>query len=88
MNRSYSATAVAQPRNGDRPFGESLNPTAGACDGHLFHIIEGKDGKENFWLKIGAGWKHKDGGGISLEYEVFSTKTGRVTLRRMKDEEG
>ena len=20
----------------------------------LFHVIEGKDGKDNFWLKIGA----------------------------------
>jgi hypothetical protein len=54
----------------------------------LFHVIEGKDGKENFWLKIGAGWEHKDGDGISLDFEVFPTKTGRVTLRRMKDDEG
>lgn len=54
----------------------------------LFHVIEGKDGKDNFWLKIGAGWEHKDGGGISLDFEVFPTKTGRVTLRRMKDDEG
>jgi hypothetical protein len=54
----------------------------------LFHVIEGKDGKDNFWLKIGAGWEHKDGDGISLDFEVFPTKTGRVTLRRMKDKEG
>ena len=54
----------------------------------LFHVIEGKDGKDNFWLKIGAGWEHKDGDGISLHFEVFPTKTGRVTLRRMKDDEG
>ena len=54
----------------------------------LFHVIEGKDGKDNFWLKIGAGWEHKDGDGISLDFEVFPTKTGRVTLRRMKDDEG
>ena len=26
----------------------------------LFHVIEGKDGKDNFWLKIGAGWEHKE----------------------------
>jgi hypothetical protein len=32
----------------------------------LFHVIESKDGKDNFWLKIGAGWEHKDGDGISL----------------------
>ena len=54
----------------------------------LFHVIEGKDGKDNFWLKIGAGWEHKDGDGISLDFEVFPTKTGRVKLRRMKDDEG
>jgi hypothetical protein len=41
----------------------------------LFHVIEGKDGKDNFWLKIGAGWEHKDGDGISLDFEVFPTKT-------------
>ena len=51
----------------------------------LFHFIEGKDGNDNFWLKIGA--EHKDGDGISLDFEVFPTKTGRVTLRRMKDDE-
>ena len=50
----------------------------------LFHVIEGKDGKDNFWLKIGAGWEHKDGDGISLDFEVFPTKTGRVTLRRRR----
>ena len=40
----------------------------------LFHVIEGKDGKDNFWLKIGAGWEHKDGDGISLDFEVSRPK--------------
>ena len=57
----------------------------------VFHIIEGKDGKDNFWLKIGAGWEHKDGDGISLDFEVFPDQNrkghtpedeGRRRLRR------
>ena len=46
----------------------------------IFHVIEGKDGKDNFWLKIGAGWQHKDGDGISLDFEAFPTKTGWTPL--------
>jgi hypothetical protein len=36
-------------------------------------------------MKIGAGWIHKDSEGISLDFEVFPTKTGRVTLRKVKE---
>ena len=57
----------------------------------LFHVIEGKDGKDNFWLKIGAGWEHKDGDGISPRLRGFPKKNrkghtpedeGRRRLRR------
>ena len=54
----------------------------------IFHVIEGKDGGDSFWMKIGAGWGHKDGDGISLDFETFPTKTGRVTVRRIKEGEG
>ena len=37
----------------------------------LFHVIEGKDGKDNFWLKIGA-----DG---SIKMATASASTSRFS---------
>ena len=54
----------------------------------IFHVIEGKDGSDSFWMKIGAGWAHKDGDGISLDFEAFPAKTARVTIRKNKEGEG
>ena len=52
----------------------------------VYHVIDTADGK-GYWLKIGAGWENRDGEGISLDFEVFPTKTGRVTVRRLKEDE-
>jgi hypothetical protein len=74
------ATEVAIRRPGSERTTTMSKPTH-----MIYHVIDAGDGREGFWMKIGAGWMHKDGEGIGLDFEVFPTKTGRVTLRKVKE---
>ena len=59
---------------------ESKRPT------HALYVVEG-EGDKTYWNKIGAAWMHKDQMGANLEFTSFPL-TGRVVLRKMKDQDG
>ncbi len=38
-------------------------------------------GDNNFWIKVGAAWPHRDGKGLSLQLDVIPMN-GRIVLRQ------
>jgi hypothetical protein len=48
---------------------------------------EGGNGKEAFWLPIGAAWPHKDGKGFNLQLSALPANGGRIVLREVVGEE-
>jgi hypothetical protein len=48
---------------------------------------EGPNGKEAFWLRIGAAWAHKDGKGFNLQLSALPANGGRIVLREFADDE-
>ena len=49
---------------------------------HVYFVIEGKDRGRGIWQKIGVGWPHEDGKGLSLDLELVPIKgNGRIVVR-------
>ncbi|MBX3027863.1 hypothetical protein KF840_23460 [bacterium] len=49
-----------------------------------YHVRDGEDGKEGFWTRIGAAWKHKDSEGYTLQLDLVPVASGRISLRTPK----
>ena len=41
-----------------------------------WHIAE--RGEKNFWTRIGAVWGHEDGGGLTLQLDLYPATGGRI----------
>ena len=53
-----------------------------------FHVVEGVNGKENRWNRIGAFWPHQNGDGGTLVLEYIPVNfDGRIVLRAPKPTE-
>ena len=48
--------------------------------------VDEREGKDPFWLKIGAAFEHKDGKGYNLVLQALPID-GRVVLREYKEPE-
>lgn len=48
---------------------------------------EGANGKEAYWLPIGAAWPHKDRKGFNLQLSALPASGGRIVLREVAGEE-
>ncbi|WP_156842855.1 hypothetical protein [Novosphingobium aquimarinum] len=42
-------------------------------------------GEKNFWTRVGASWKHKDGKGVTLQLESLPIG-GRIVLREPSED--
>ena len=49
-------------------------------------VVEEREGKDSFWLKIGAAFHHKDGKGYNLVLQALPLD-GRLVLREYKEPE-
>ena len=47
---------------------------------HIAYQVQDREGKKPFWQKIGGGWAHSDGRGITLQLAAMPLD-GRITLR-------
>ncbi|MBL1422603.1 MAG: hypothetical protein COC24_019020 [Alphaproteobacteria bacterium] len=52
----------------------------------VFHVVG--DGEKARWTKIGVGWSHKDGDGMSLAVNYVPLHEGRTLVRKVKAKEG
>jgi hypothetical protein len=56
-----------------------------------FTVIERGDGKEAFWLPIGAAFRHQSGDGLNVILQALPVGNGdgtcKIVLRRPKDED-
>lgn len=53
-------------------------------------VVEEQEGKDPFWLKVGAAWAHKDGKGYNLELQAMPPSQDgkfRIVLREWKEPE-
>lgn len=53
---------------------------------NAYTVQDRGEGKDPFWLKIGAAFAHKDGKGFNLELQAMSLD-GRIVLREWKEPE-
>jgi hypothetical protein len=42
-------------------------------------------GKNAYWTRIGAAWRHEKGEGLTLQLDLLPVNGGRVILRAPKD---
>ena len=54
-------------------------------DFNVYTVVE-QEGKDPFWLKIGAAWANKDGKGYSITLQALPLD-GRLVLREWKEPE-
>jgi len=45
-----------------------------------YHVAERGEDK-SFWTRIGAGWEHEDGKGLTLQLDLVPVNGGRIVLR-------
>ena len=60
-------------------------PKAKLPDFHVY-IVEAREGKDPFWVKVGAAWANKDDKGYSVEF-VTPSGPARLVLREPKEPE-
>lgn len=53
---------------------------------NAYTVQDRGEGREAFWLKIGAAFEHKDGKGLNLELQALPLD-GRIVLREWKEPE-
>lgn len=53
---------------------------------NAYTVQDRGEGREPFWLKIGAAFEHKDGKGLNLELQALPLD-GRIVLREWKEPE-
>jgi hypothetical protein len=70
-------TAMAKTRETEQP---ATKPA------YSVFIVEEREGKDSFWLKIGAAFHHKDGKGLNLVLQALPLD-GRLVLREYKEPE-
>lgn len=49
-------------------------------------VVDEQEGKEPFWLKVGAAFEHKDGKGLNLVLQALPV-SNRLVLREYKEPE-
>jgi hypothetical protein len=49
------------------------------------YIVDKREGKDPFWIKVGAAWANKDEKGFSVEF-VTPVGLARLVLREPKEE--
>lgn len=57
---------------------ESKQPT------HVLWLVS--EGDRPRWTKIGAGWRHRDGKGLTLTADMFPL-TGRIVVREINSDQ-
>ena len=53
---------------------------------NVYTVEDRGEGKDPFWLKIGAAFTHKDGNGFNVQLQALPTD-GRLVLREWKEPE-
>lgn len=52
---------------------------------HILYHVREDDSDKGYWQKIGAGWQHDDGEGVSLQLDYIPVNSGgRLVLRTNK----
>jgi len=49
-----------------------------------YHVTE--RGEKSFWTRIGAGWDHEDGKGLTVNLDLVPVNGGRIVLREPADD--
>ncbi len=50
----------------------------------IAYHVRNRDNKKSVWTRIGAAWKHADGKGFNIQFDVVPLD-GRITLRVPSD---
>lgn len=50
---------------------------------HDVCFVRGRDGQKGYWTTIGAGWAHRDGGGMNVDLRFLPVDfhEGRIVIR-------
>jgi hypothetical protein len=70
---------MAQNEKNDRKPRENRPPAFIA-----FHVEE--KGKNAYWTRIGAAWRHEKGDGLTLQLDLLPVSGGKVILRAPKED--
>ncbi|RQH06881.1 hypothetical protein [Bradyrhizobium sp. RP6] len=49
-----------------------------------YHVAE--RGEQSFWTRIGAGWDHEDGKGLTLQLDLVPLNGSRIVLREAAED--
>jgi len=69
-----------------RPVKSNNNSTRSNKPTHIAYTVQDREGQKAYWQKIGGGWLHSDGNGLTLQLSAVPLD-GRVTLRLATDKE-
>lgn len=63
---------------------QSTGKGAVKSSSHVAYQVRQRDGKPDFWNRIGAAFPHRDGQGFNIQLDAMPLK-GQIVLRIVKD---
>lgn len=63
---------------------ESTGKDAVKSSSHVAYQVRHRDGKPDFWNRIGLAYPHRDGQGFNLQLDAMPLK-GQIVLRIVKE---